>query len=86
MLNLPPLICSDLPLKTAKRIHTHEKSKLKLAFHTQQGVMAPMIIDEFHQRISTREREDFKVDDNSVKTRLVPNQTFKYNFTKSKQS
>ena len=48
--------------------------------------MAPMIIDEFHQGITTREREDFEVDDNSVKTCLIPNQTFKYNFTKSKQS
>ena len=48
--------------------------------------MAPMIIDEFHQGIATREKEDYGVDEISVKTRLIPNQTFKYNFTKSKQS
>ena len=48
--------------------------------------MAPMIIDEFHKGITTREREDFKVADNSVKTCLIPNQVFKYNFINIKQS
>ena len=59
---------------------------IELVLNAQEGLITQKVIDELHQRIITRAREDYSVDEIRVNISVIPNQIFKYNFTEGKKS
>jgi hypothetical protein len=65
---------------------SQNNATIELVLNAQEGLITQKVIDELHQRIITRAREDYGISEISVNISVIPNQIFKYNFTEGKQS
>ncbi len=76
-------------IQANRKVHTFGNTNIAtigLNLNAQEGLITQAVIDDLHQRIITRTRKDYGVDEISVNISVIPNQIFKFNFTEGKQS
>ena len=61
----------------------NNNATIELVLSAQEGLITQPVIDELHQRIFTRARQDYGIGEIKISISVIPNQIFKYNFIES---
>ena len=61
----------------------NNNATIELVLSAQEGLITQPVIDELHQRIVTRARQDNGIGEIRINISVIPNRIFKYNFIES---